>query len=145
MKIILLKSVPKLGQAGEIKEVNDGYARNFLIPKGLADIVTKHGLNVLGAQKKKKDRIKAMEAKSRKALAKKLNGMEFKIDVKADEKGSLYAKLDNKTISKELEKQGYKVSANEINIKKPIKKLGEFEIDLNLEEEARIKIVLHTK
>ena len=65
MQIILLKEVKGLGHAGETKEVSDGYSRNFLIPKGMADMATKHSLSVLDAQGKKKERAKKQEERKK--------------------------------------------------------------------------------
>jgi len=139
MKIILLKTVPGLGQAGKIKEVSDGYARNFLIPQGLADMATKHSLGVVEAQKRKKVRLIKQDVKKKENEADKIGNKKFAIKVKANDKGSLYSKLDAGLISKELQKQGYKVSAGEVIMEKPIKKLGEHKIKLKL---ARKKVFI---
>ena len=141
MKIILLKEVRGLGRAGEIKEAAEGYARNFLIPKGLADVLSKHNLNVLEAQKKKRERMVEKAKKDKIKLAKKIAGQKFKIQAKADEKGSLYAKINAKAIAAELSKQGFKVEDSEVKLLEPIKKTGEYEAELNLGGE-RVKIKL---
>lgn len=141
MKIILLKEVQGLGHAGEVKEVAEGYARNFLITKGFADFATKHSLNVSKAQKNKRERVKKLEIRSKKLEAKKINGKSFTITAKADEKGSLYAKINGKTIAYELTKQGVKIEENEIKMPESIKKTGEHEIDLELSGES-VKIKL---
>jgi len=135
MKIILLKTVPKLGPAGEIKEVSEGYARNFLIPQGLADIASKHGMGVLEAQKNKKERLKKLNVKKKEKEAEKISNKKFTIKVKTDDKGTLYSKLGAELISQELKKQGYKISAKEVIVEKPIKKIGKYEI----------KLILHNK
>jgi len=157
MKIILLKEVSGLGHKGEVKEVKEGYARNFLIPKGMADVVTKHSLNVLAAQKRKRekskklsplkrDHAKAGEVRSKKLLAGKFNNKSFEILAKADEKGTLYAKLDAKNIASELAKQGYKMEVSEVKLEKPIKKIGEYKIELRLaDKKAIIKLKVENK
>lgn len=138
MKIILLKQVQGLGQAGDIKVVSNGYARNFLIPQGLADLLTKHGLGVLEAQKKKQVRSKRQEVKSKKQEAKKINGKSFEIITKADEKGTLYAGLDKRAIANELESQGFKIEPNEVKLKEVIKKIGQHTVKLHLNNEKVI-------
>lgn len=146
MKIVLLKEVPGLGHSGEIKEVKQGYARNFLISQGLADMLTKHSLGVLEAQKKKQNRIKGQEVRSKKSQAKKINGKSFVIQAKTDDKGSLYAKVDAKTIAGELQKQGHAVKVNEVVLDQVIKKVGEYEVGLKLSgEKAKIKINISNK
>jgi large subunit ribosomal protein L9 len=141
MKVILLKEVRGLGHAGEIKEVSEGYARNFLLGRGLADLVSKHSLDILEAQKNKKERIKKLEVKNKTKLAKKLKGQKFIITGKADEKGSLYSKITAKTIVDELNKQGIKIEEKEINLTEAIKKIGEHGVELNLGgEKVMIKV-----
>jgi len=141
MKVILLKEVRGLGHAGEVKETKEGYARNYLIPNGLASIVNKHSIGVAEAQKNKRERLKRLEVKVKKSEAKKIDGKSFEIKVKADEKGTLYAKLDSKNISEELKKQGHNIEPNEIKLAESIKKIGQFEVELNLAGEgAKIKL-----
>jgi large subunit ribosomal protein L9 len=141
MKVILLKEVQGLGHAGETKDVAEGYARNFLISKGFADIVSKHNLDVLGAQKKKRERLAVKTKKDKEKLVKKVNGRKFEIKAKADDKGSLYAKINAKAVASELVKQGYRVEDSEVKLDKAIKKIGEYEVDLGLGgENAKIKV-----
>jgi large subunit ribosomal protein L9 len=146
MKVILLKEVQGLGHGGEIKEVKGGYAQNFLIPQGLADILTKHTLGMLGAQKQKRERNKKLEVRSKELLTKKIMGKSFTMQAKADNKGTLYAKVDAKAIAGELAKQGHNVEVSEIVIDKAIKKIGEYEVGLKLGEgKAKIKIIINSK
>lgn len=141
MKVILLKEVPKLGSKGDIKEVNDGYARNYLIPSGLVEMLTKYTLDMFEAQQKKKTRSKKQEARSKKGMAKRIKDKEFIIEAKADKKGTLYAGLDQKAVAKELNKEKYKIEAGEIILKEAIKKIGDYDIKLNLAGEmANIKL-----
>jgi large subunit ribosomal protein L9 len=141
MKILLLKTVNNLGQAGEIKEVSEGYARNFLLTKGLAEIVTRHSERVLIQQKQKKAKLKSLEVRSKKSEIKKLAGKIFAFTLKADEKGTLYEKLGAKKIAEELFKQGYKVESSEIKLEKPIKKTGDYDVVVELAgEKAAINL-----
>lgn len=132
MKIILLKEVQGLGKAGEIKDVAEGYARNFLIVKGLADLATKHSLNVLEAQKGKRERTAVKTIQNKQKLAKKINEQKFEIKAKADGKGSLYAKINAKAVAAELLKQGFKIEDSEVKLPEALKKTGENEVELNL-------------
>ena len=141
MKIILLKKVQGLGHIGEVKEVKEGYAFNFLIPKGMADVVTKHSLSVLAAQKKKGEKVRKSEVKSKRQEAEKINNKSFEIKAPADKKGTLYAKLNIKVVVSELAKQGYKIDQSEILLREPIKKIGEYEATLDLGgEKAKVKL-----
>lgn len=146
MKIILLKNVPNLGKAGDIKEVSGGYARNFLLPKGLAELATKHSIVVLAAQKQKREKFKKLDVRSKKSEAAKLAGKEFVLSAKTDDKGSLYEKISAKTIASELQKQGYKIEAKEVKLEKPIKKTGEYRVGLELAgEKAVVKLKVERK
>ena len=143
MKVLLLKEVRGLGHAGEVKEVADGYARNFLIARGLANFATKHSLSVLGAQKNKRERVKKLEEKNKGKLAKKINGKVFAINAKADEKGTLYSKINTKYIVSELANQGVAVTEKELKLNETIKSIGQYEIDLVLSgESASIKLLV---
>jgi len=138
MKIVLLKNIPKLGIEGEIKEVKEGYAKNFLIPQGLADFVTKHSMSVIKAQKTKKEKTIIQDKKNKIKYAKKLNRKKIVISVAADEKGTLYAGLDKKSISNELKKLGYEIDIKEIKLKETIKKIGKKKVELKIAKEKAI-------
>lgn len=141
MKIVLLKSVSGLGQAGEIKNVSEGYARNYLIPKDLADLVTKHSLGIIDAQKKKRARTNIQEKLNKKKLAKKLDRKLITIEAKADDNDTLYAGITSKLLAMEMQAQGHKVEAGEIKLGAAIKKLGEHKAELKLGGgKARIKV-----
>ena len=146
MKIILLKEVQGLGHAGDIKEVSDGYGRNFLLPGKLAEISTQHSLAVLELRKRKRERIALRAEKDKVKLAKKINGQRFAIKAKADQTGTLYAKIDAKAIASVLAKQGFKIEENEIKLPETIKKIGEYEVDFELGgESGKIKLEVRSE
>lgn len=125
-----------MGRAGDIKEVSEGYARNFLFARGLANIVSKHGLEVLQAQKNKRERINKLKLKNKKKLAEKLNGKSFTIKAKADEKGTLYFKVTPKLIVEELARQKLEISEKDLKLIEPIKKIGEYEVGFEIADES---------
>jgi large subunit ribosomal protein L9 len=138
MKVLLLKAVKNLGRAGDVKDVNDGYARNFLFVRKLAEGVSKHALEQLEAQKRKKDRLKKETIKDKSKVALKINNKNFSLAVKGDAKGTLYAGLDGQAIAKFLTDNGYSINSNEIILKEPIKKVGDYKIDLDLAGKSAI-------
>lgn len=144
MKVILLKEVPKLGKIGDIKEVNVGYGRNFLIPGDMAVLATKHSINMLKNQKRKKERQAKQYREAKQKLAKKIGNNSFIINAKADEKGSLYASLSASKLAEELQVQGYAIEPEEIKLKEKIKKCGKFKAELTLGGK-KIKIKLDIK
>ena len=143
MKVVFLKNITGVGMAGEVKEVKDGYAMNYLIPQGLAEGLTKHTLFVLEAQKRKKEKGKRQDTINKKHLANQLKGKIFELKVKADDKGSLYDKIDAGDLEEYLTKQGFKIDKKEINMEEKIKKIGEHDLKLNLAgEKVSIKLII---
>jgi len=140
MKVILIKDVQSLGHSGDIKDVSDGYARNFLIPGGYAKPATQSALE-------KAEQIKAQKAKEAegelgraKELAKKLQGESVVVKAKADDSGKLYAAVKGEEISEALKAKGFEVEKNKVVIGDPIKELGEFEININLDHGLEVLI-----
>lgn len=144
MKIILLKDIKNIGKKWDIKRVSSGYARNFLIPQGLAKLAT---MNALKSLEEKKGEIEAKAIQNLEKiedLASSLDGYELIIKEKVGEYGKLYAALSAGTIVKALKEKGYKISNNILKIKEPIKEIGEYAITLEFEHnlEAEIKIIV---
>jgi large subunit ribosomal protein L9 len=133
MKVILLKSVPNIGQAGEVKEVSEGYARNFLLKKGLARPATKGLVIEAGAKKKKKERLKEDKSKDALRLANKIQSKPIVLAERANEDGLLYAKIHKKDLAKHIQRV-YTVSVDEkrIKMKQPVKTIGDHQIELDL-------------
>jgi large subunit ribosomal protein L9 len=141
MKIVLLKTVKGVGVKGDIKEVSNGHARNFLIPSGKAALLNKHTLNMLQAQNKKAERIKVKEKVDKSKLAAKLNRKRITFTAKADEKGTLYAGLDKKAVAKELKDQGYNIETSEVRLKQNIKRTGKHTVEIALgKDKINIKL-----
>ncbi len=146
MKVIFLKDVPRVGKRHEIKEVNDGYATNFLLPRGLAEMATPKAISALEKMKKE---IILERVMGEEALLKNLNEIKdkvVKISGKANEKGSLFSAIHKKEIIEALQSQ-YKAEINEdfIILEKPIKEIGEFEIPVEIKKHKASFKVLITK
>jgi large subunit ribosomal protein L9 len=145
MRVILLQDVEKLGKKYEIKEVKDGYARNFLIPKKLAIPATNKNLNWLEKQKEKEMKKAEEELKKIQELATAIDGQEIIIPVKVGEEGQLFESITIQKIWEKLKENGFNVTKNQILLNSPIKELGEFPIKIkfphNLEVEIRVIVV----
>jgi large subunit ribosomal protein L9 len=145
MRVILLQDVEKLGKKYEIKEVKDGYARNFLIPKKLAIPATNKNLNWLEKQKEKEIKKAEEELKKIQELATAIDGQEIIIPVKVGEEGQLFESITIQKIWEKLKENGFNVTKNQILLNSPIKELGEFPIKIkfphNLEVEIRVIVV----
>ena len=143
MKVILLSDVPKLGKRGEIKEVSDGYARNYLIPKGLARELREKDLKSLEIQKEmERRRYEKLRKESEKKLEELKRGV-LRIPVKSGEKGRLYGSVTSSLIAKVIsEKVGVELDKRNIHLEKQIKEIGMYDVDIRLPGgvKGRIKI-----
>jgi large subunit ribosomal protein L9 len=139
MKIILLEDIEKVGKKYDVKEVKDGYARNFLIPKNLVKIANAKNMKWLEAQKQTKSAIAEEDLKKVEARASAIDGQEIVISVKVGDKGQLFESITGHKISEKIKELGTVVDLDE-----PIKELGEFPIKIKFEHnlEAEVKIII---
>ena len=140
MKIILLKDVKGTGKAGEIKEVADGYARNCLIKKGLAEDATTVKINSLSIKKDAQDFHKQEEIKALKAECAKLNGEVVTVKIKCGENGKVFGSVTSKEIAEVLTEKGYSVDKKKILLKDSIKNLGVYNVEVKFLPDAVAKI-----
>ena len=133
MKVLLTKDVKSLGKAGEIKEVADGYGKNFLIGKGLALHATTEVLNRYKAEQKRAAENEAKEIATAKELAEKLNATKLTIKHKVGANGHLIGSVTNKEIAESLEDQfSIMLDKKNISLDKKIKSVGIYEVDCKL-------------
>jgi large subunit ribosomal protein L9 len=145
MKVILLKDVKKIGKAGEAINVADGYARNFLIPQGLAE---KSNENLLKKVEKIKEDKKEKEKKEKQNIEKDVKKIhENKLTISAKAKGGkLFGSIDASIISDELKKQlDLEVENSYIKLSAPIKEVGESKIDIEFPYEMKATLFLEIK
>jgi len=133
MKVLLIKDVTGTGKAGEVKEVKDGYGRNFLIKKGLAKLATPEVLKEWEEEQKKKEEILKSEIEKAKSLKEELESLKLTILHKAGENGHLYGSITNKEIANELKKQfNIEIDKKLIHLDKAIKTIGIYNVDCKL-------------
>ncbi len=144
MKIVLLEDIDKLGKKYEIKEVADGYARNFLIPKGLAKLATAKNIKMAKIKKEEELRKAEEQLKNVQKIVAKIEGQEITIPLKTGEKGQLFESVTSQMISKKLAQMGFNIKKSQIEISKPIKEIGEYPVKINFEHglEAEIKVIV---
>ncbi|MFA5086377.1 MAG: 50S ribosomal protein L9 [Candidatus Paceibacterota bacterium] len=147
MKVILLRDVPNTGRKNDVKEVSSGFARNFLIPKGLAVAADEDSLKNLEAKKKLDLERAETELKETEKTASKLDGTEVEILVKAGKEGQLFESVNKQKISDHLKEMGFSVSKEQVDLKSPLKETGEFPVKLKFDHnlEAEIKIIITGK
>ena len=144
MRVILLQDIENLGKKYEIKEVKNGYARNFLFAKGLAKPVTEETLKWLKMQKEIEAKKAEEELKKVQEIASAIDGQEIIIPVKVGLENQLFESITNQKIAEKLKELGFEVKKNQINLPKPIKEIGEFPIKIKFEHnlEAEIKVIV---
>lgn len=134
MKVILQKDVQNLGEAGDIKDVADGFARNYLLPRNLVIKADNSSRKILQHQEKL---IKIKKAKRRKISEKlfdSLKNIEVKIPANAGEENKLFGSITNIDIANKLKDMGYEIDKRKIILDSPIKYLGEFNVPVKLDE-----------
>ena len=140
MKVILLQDVKGQGKKGEVIEVNEGYARNFLIKKGLAEAATASKLNNINQKKAAADYHHAEEVKATRELAKEISGKTFTVRIKAGQGGKVFGSVTGANISDALQQAGYSIDKKKVVLAQPIKNTGVYDIDLKLMEGITSKI-----
>ena len=144
MKVILRQDMDDLGLEGDIVEVAKGYGRNYLIPKGIALEASKPNIKLMEMQRKKIEvkRLKAKEDAEK--IKEKMAGITITISQKAGEEDKLYGSVTTMDIASKMEAEGIVIDRRKINLDKPIKTLGEFDIPVKLYPEvtATVKVVV---
>lgn len=145
MKVILLKDVKALGKAEEIKEVSDGYARNYLLKNGLAKEATAEGVNSIRIKKE----TEAFKEAERKRVAKencgKINGKTVEVFVKCGEKGKVFGSVTAQNIVDAINAQGFSVDKKMLVMKENIKNVGVYEIEVKFMPDVSAKISIEVK
>lgn len=144
MKIILLKDVPKLGKKLDIKDVSDGYAKNFLLPQGLVEMATPEKIKSLEAHQNALEQEKQVQKEDLERQAKQMAGwkLEFSLKVGADK--SVFGAISEKEVAEKLKEKGIAIAPEQIKMEKHLKDLGEHivKIKFSPEIEADLKIVI---
>lgn len=145
MKVIFQKDVKGKGKKGDIKEIADGYARNFLIPKGLAKEATSGNIKETVTYKENEEKRKANDLEQAKKLANDLEKQEVIIYSKSGENGKLFGAITSKQIASALKDAKINVDKRKIMLAEPIKILGITEIKIKLHPEVSATIKVNIK
>ncbi len=136
MKVMLKSDVSKIGKKGEILEVKEGYARNFLFPNGLAIEATGGTMKQFEEEKKAQDRKKAKEKEEAEVLAAKIKGTTVTLRHKAGEEGRLFGSITSAEIAEGLKKQGFNIDKKKIVLDEPIRLVGEYTVKIKLHHDV---------
>ena len=132
MKVILKRDVKGLGREGDLKDVKDGYARNFLLPTGAAAIADKGAVaNWERHRDQREERDRSMRAEAE-STAEKLRALKLTVPVKAGERGRLFGAVTGHQISDLIAQEGIELDRHALHLREPIKALGEYKIDVRV-------------
>ncbi|MFA6424298.1 MAG: 50S ribosomal protein L9 [Candidatus Magasanikbacteria bacterium] len=144
MKVVLLQDVKGVGKTDEIKEVSEGYARNFLFPKHMAVQALEKNIKELSDRKRRESKDAEKELSDLQSLAGRLDGLEIVIKEKASEAGILYASVGPQRLNQELTKRGFKIEKSQIeNLN--IKKAGEYTVTVKLSHGLETQITVRVE
>ena len=145
MEVILREHVDNLGRRGEIVKVADGYARNFLLPRKLALVVTEGNKKQIERERVKFEAKELEEKKVAEAVAERMANLEIEIARKVGETEALYGSVTSGDIAEALQKKGFDIDRRKLQLHEPIKKLGSFDVPLKLHREVitqvKVKVV----
>lgn len=140
MKVILKEKIEQIGSAWDVVNVKDGFARNFLFPRGLAVEATKGNLKFIDEIKREKSALKEKEKQQAEGLAKKLRDASFTMALEASPEDKLYGSVDAQALARFLSGEGYAIDKKDILLDEPIKSLGAFQVDIKPHPEVTAKI-----
>jgi large subunit ribosomal protein L9 len=132
MEVILREDVADLGSVGEIVKVKPGFARNFLLPRGLAVVADKRNVHVLEHQKRLAADKRERDRRQAETVAQRLSNVRVAIKARAGEEGKLFGSVTNLDIEKALAQQGFPVDRRRIRLEEPIKSIGEYVVPVHL-------------
>jgi len=142
MKVILSQDIATLGEEGKIVEVADGYARNYLLPRGLALEATPKNIKLFQQRQRIEQERRARRKEEAETLARRIEELSLTIASKSGEKERLFGSITAQDIAKSLEKEGIEISKKKILLESPIKTLGDYTVPIKLHPEvtANLKI-----
>jgi large subunit ribosomal protein L9 len=139
MKVILLAKVDRLGKAGEIVEVAPGYGRNYLIPQGYAEALTKKGKKEVEVRRRQAEKWSEMELETAHELAARIENQSFDVKAKTGARGKLYGSITTIAVADAISKAtGRKIDKRQISFPEPIKMLGGYNAEIKLHPEIKV-------
>ena len=143
MRVIFLQDVPNVARAGEIKEVADGYGKNFLIPRKLALLANSESVTTVGAQLKKQARSQIRTEAGLIELANQLDAKEIILEARTGAQERLYGSITTADIAEELERiTGFAVDKRKIELDEPIRQIGNYEVTIRLAKDIAAEVMV---
>ncbi len=145
MKVVLIKDLEGYGSFGDVISVKDGFARNYLIPRGLALPATEENLRHVNSILSQRARKLQREKEKAQELAKRLSGLVLEIVRQVGERGKLFGSVTSQDIAQALQEKGFDVDRKKVMLKNPIKEIGIYTITLKLHPEVSVDIKVDVK
>lgn len=142
MQVILMRDVEKLGSVGDVVDVTNGYARNYLLPRGLVALVSPGKMQEAQTRKQKGEVRRETERKDLQSLAQGLSGQEFTLRAKATDEGKLFGSISPGVITQELSRKGYTVEESAVALEENIKECGTYTVQLKFPHGVTAQIKL---
>jgi large subunit ribosomal protein L9 len=144
MKVLLFEDVEKLGWLGDVVEVNDGYARNYLLPQGIARVATEGNIRAIAKEKAKRFEQRLQERRRIEKAVEAVNGAEAVLAAKANEQGVLFGSITEKDIAANLREQGFAVADSVVRLPEHIKHIGGHAVTLKFAQDltATVNVVV---
>jgi large subunit ribosomal protein L9 len=140
MEVILREHMDNLGRRGEVVKVADGYARNYLLPRKLALLVTEGNKQQIERERSKFEAREQEEKKVADAMAARLSGVEIQIARKVGETEVLFGSVTSADVAAAMAAKGFEIDRRKLNLREPIKKLGEYDIPLRLHPDVTVPV-----
>jgi large subunit ribosomal protein L9 len=144
MKVLLCEDIKKLGWLGDVVDVTEGYARNYLLPQGLAKVATEGNIRAIAQEKAKRAEQRLKERRRIEKAVEAVNGAEAVVAARANEQGVLFGSVTEPMIAANLRAQGFEVADEIVKLPEHIKNLGTHEVTLRFAEEltATVRVVV---
>lgn len=140
LELLLAEDVPTLGTQGEIVTVKPGYARNYLLPQGLATLATEHNKRMVEKHKARLADLQKQKVQQLRTLADQVSKYSVTIEAHANEEGHLYGSIGAPEISKSLKSAGYAIEAENVRLDGPLKELAMYTVKLQLHPEVETEV-----
>ena len=140
VQLVLMRDVAGLGRHGDVVEVKPGYARNYLIPRGLASPATPHNLRLVDRRKRKLERLAEERRKKMEQMVERLSKVSVSVEAAANVEGHLYGSVGEEDIARAFQAQGYEVTPEMVRLEGPIKELGLYNVRIEADKEHSTEV-----
>jgi large subunit ribosomal protein L9 len=142
MQVILTEDIPKLGHAGDVVRVKDGFGRNYLLPRGMALLATRGRVRDLEHKRRVIEEKLRKEVGALEVIAKRVGEMTLEFEVHASEEGKLFGSVTNADIAEQIREKGMEVERRKIELPEPIKQVGDYQVSVRFHREVKAEVTV---